>query len=315
MGTGEPEPTGRALFYRTQLLPTSAHNDRGEDVTVLLTTADQQAAPVGATDARFIGLLQNEHVLTLRFPQPLNRVEGRSLLLIDGWVEYPYSQTVFAAWQAGRNYTAPTLEIRRSDGSWQTLLQEFGYPAGMPRQLAVPLPALPEGTRELRLRTNMEIYWDRIAIAYAELPPGMQRLNLPLQVARVESLGFPLRSTRAQRVPDYDYDRRKPYWDTRHAAGYYTRFGGATELVADIDDAVAIIGPGESVHLEFKAPDQPPPEGWTRRLMLETNGWAKDMDMYTRDSTTVEPLPVTGANAAKRDALHTRYNTRHRSGY
>jgi hypothetical protein len=315
MGIGKPDPTGRALFYQMLLLPESAYNDRGQDVLAQVKLADRQAAPVGLTDTRFIGLLQKEHILTMRFPQPLDQATGIPMLLIDGWVEYPYSQTVFAAWQAGRSYTAPTLEIRGADGDWHALLQEFGYPAGMPRQLAVPLRDLPAGTRELRLRTNMEIYWDRIAIAYAEAPPDMLRTDLSLQSARVEPMGFPQRSTRAQRIPDYDFAQRKPYWDTRHAAGYYTRFGGATELVAGIDDAVAIIGPGEAVHLEFTAPDRPGPDGWSRRLVLETNGWAKDMDMYTRDGTTVAPLPSTGAMSAIRQALHSRYNTRYRSGY
>jgi len=315
MGTGEPEPSGRALFYKTMLLPAAASNDRGEDVTALVNAVDLKAAPVGNKDARFIGLLQQEHVLTLEFSQPLDGYAGDPLLLIDGWVEYPYSQTSFAAWQAMRSYVTPTLEARLADGSWQPLLREFGYPAGMPRQLAVPLPALPAGTRALRLRTNMEIYWDRIALAFAQQPPSMQRIELPLQAARVAPMGFPLRSTGPQRQPGYDYQRRKPYWDTRHAAGNYTAFGPATELVAETDDAVAIIGPGEEVHLEFAAPDAAPPPGWTRRILLETNGWAKDMDLYTRDGTTVAPLPAVSNSTAVRDSLHAKYNTRYQSGY
>jgi hypothetical protein len=297
------------------LLPATARNDRGENVTALVSTADLQAAPVGTRDRRFIGMLQKEHVLTLEFSQPLDQQAGDPLLLIDGWVEYPYSQTSFAAWQAGRSYAAPTLEARLADGSWQPLLREFGYPAGMPRQLAVPLPTLPAGTRALRLRTNMEIYWDRVALAWAQTPPAMQRLELPVQVARVAPMGFPLRSTGAQRQPGYDYQRRKPYWDTRHAAGNYTAFGPATELVAATDDAVAIIGPGEELHLEFAVPDAAPPAGWTRRILLETNGWAKDMDLYTRDGTTVAPLPAVSNNTAARDGLHAKYNTRYQSGY
>jgi len=59
------------------------------------------------------------------------------------------------------------------------------------------------------------------------------------------------------------------------------------ELVAEKDDAVAIFGPGEEVHLEFAAPPEGAPEGWTRRLVLETRGWCKDMDLYTKDGETV----------------------------
>ena len=61
--------------------------------------------------------------------------------MIDGWVEYPYAQTVFAAWQAGAPYPAPTLEARDGDGRWHVVAREFGYPAGMPRRMTLPLAA------------------------------------------------------------------------------------------------------------------------------------------------------------------------------
>jgi len=97
-------------------------------------------------------------------------------------------------------------------------------------------------------------------------------------------------------------------------AGYYTRLGRVEELVTTWDDAVAIIGPGEEVHLEFKASALVAP-GWRRFFVLETNGWAKDMDLFTRDGETVGPLPSTGKLVVKRDQLHARYNTRYQSGF
>ena len=80
------------------------------------------------------------------------------------------------------------------------------------------------------------------------------------------------------------------------------------------DDAMAIFGPGEEVHLEFEAapPVQP---GWQRRFVLESRGWAKDMDFYTRDGETVGPLPTTGKPAGTARELHARYNTRYQAGY
>ncbi|MCZ6850074.1 MAG: FG-GAP-like repeat-containing protein, partial [Planctomycetota bacterium] len=53
-----PEPTGRPVFYRDEVLPVQAVNDRGEDVTANIVTADRRAAPVGALDRRFICRLQ-----------------------------------------------------------------------------------------------------------------------------------------------------------------------------------------------------------------------------------------------------------------
>ena len=236
------------------------------------------------------------------------------LLMIDGWVEYPYSQTMFAAWQAQAVWQAPTLEARGADGQWQVVLPEFGYPAGMPRRMSVPLTGLPPGTRALRLRTNQEVYWDRIAVVKAENPPQVRQHALPLLTAEVAESGFARRTTGPQRQPHYDYERRSPLWDTRHMAGWYTALGPAEKLLAAVDDATAIIGPGEEVHLEFDATLPPLPAGWSRRFVLESNGWAKDMDLYTADGSTLEPLPSSGRPPGPRTALHARYNTRYRAG-
>ena len=105
------------------------------------------------------------------------------MLVADGWVEYPYAQTIFAAWQAGAPYLAPSLDARDGNGRWSRVLEEFGYPAGMPRQMSVPLPRLPRGTTALRLQTTQEVYWDRLAIAYVEPAPDVRRRGLPLEAA------------------------------------------------------------------------------------------------------------------------------------
>jgi hypothetical protein len=85
-------------------------------------------------------------------------------------------------------------------------------------------------------------------------------------------------------------------------------------LVIEQDEAVAIIGPGEELHAEFVAPG-PAPEGWSRRLVLEARGWAKDMDLFTRDGETLEPLPTAGKPGPDRDILHARFNTRYQAGH
>jgi hypothetical protein len=180
--------------------------------------------------------------------------------------------------------------------------------------MSVPLDGLPDGVTQLRLRTNQEIYWDRIAVAYAEPLQDLKRQSLALHSARIKASGFALRTTSGQGLPNYDYGRRVPLWDTRHLAGFYTEFGPADRLVAEADDALAIFGPGEEIHLEFDAAAEPLPDGWTRTFVLETDGWVKDMDLFTRDGNTLEPLPLKRSSTERRDRLHTRFNTRYRSG-
>ncbi len=317
MSVNGPEPTGQPRFYRDELSPAHAVNDRAQDVTELVRTADLRAAPPGPPDSRFIGR-NAEHWIELTFSQPLDGHAGRPMLLADGWIEYPYSQTMFAAWQAGADYRAPTIEARGTDGRWQTILPEFGYPAGMPRQISVPLDHLPAGCTQLRIRTNEEIYWDRLAVAWSEPCPAARRRPLALRAADLHFAGFPQRTIGRQRQTTFDYDRRQPIDDVRYLTGFYTRYGSVLELLAATDDAVATIGPGEEIELEFAALPGQLAAGWARRYVLEVHGWCKDTDLFTKDGETVEPLPTRPAASPdglrRRDELHRRYNTRLEAG-
>jgi Tfp pilus assembly protein PilF len=285
--------------------------EEGEDVTRAVTSADGVAGPAGRVDPRFIGRT-DDHTLTLRFDRALDAGDGDPMLVADGWIEYPYAQTLFAAWQARAEYLAPTIEARGAGGQWHLLRREFGYPAGMPRRMSVPLGRLPRGTKEIRLRTTQEIYWDRLAIAYAAPSPLVERHVLALTSARLAYGGFARREMHAGRRPSYDYDRRAPLWDTRYSRGRYTAEGPVTDLLSTEDGAVAIFGPGEELHLMFAASLAAPKAGWTRRFVLEARGWCKDMDLYTKDGDTVEPVPGTRAAAAA--DLQRRYTTRYESG-
>src|SRR6185295_16795737 len=137
-----------------------------------------------------------------------------------------------------------TVEARRANGQWKVLRREFGYPAGMPRRMSLPLGRLPRDTRALRLRTTQEIYWDRLAVAFAAPAPLASSTVLPLTSASLAQTGFARRDLHAQRRPTYDYDRRAPLWDARHQRGMYTSVGVITDLIAAADGAVAIVGPG-----------------------------------------------------------------------
>ena len=318
MQTGEPAVTGEPLFYRRAIAPASVRDAAGRDHTAALAAADHVAADPGSLDMRFLGRLADPLVLTVEFGQVVNPPGSRPVLAADGWVEYPYSQTVFAAWQAGARYEPPSLEARDRSGEWHTVHAGFGYPAGMPRRMALPLDALPPDTVALRLTSNLEIYWDRIEVVHAEPAPSELRHRVVHpERTRLAKTGFPARLERPQRRPDYDYGVRKAFWDTRYLPGFYTALGPVDPLLADADDAFVIMGPGEEVQAEFPAP-QDPPAGWRRQLVLEVHGYAKDMDLYTEHGDAVGPLPRRHARdpeaVARRDALDARYQTRYQAG-
>jgi hypothetical protein len=314
MGTAAPDPTGLPRFYREEIHPERAIDARGRDVTARVREADGSAASPGPLDERFIGLLAGEQLIELVFPRDLDSAPGEPLLVIDGWIEYPYAQTVFAAWQAGLHYQPLSVDARAPGEPWQVVLDRFGYPAGMPRNMSVPLSGLPAGARELRIRTNQEIYLDRLFVALAREDHRIRRHALPLVDARVAKVGFSARQLHPQRRPHYSYATRVPFWDTRHPRGWYTSTGPVLELVQHPDDALAIVGPGEEVHLEFEQGLAELAPGWTRRIVLNAQGFAKDMDLYTRDGGRVGPLPSAGHPPEVRDALHARYNLRYEAG-
>lgn len=307
-----PEPTGDPIFFRNSVQPKNSFNAKGESLNTALGKTDFIAAPIGKKDSRFLGRLAQDLTITLEFDQPINPAGKNPVLVADGWVEYPYSQTMFAAWQAEASYDAPTLEAKDQQGKWHTVYETFGYPAGMPRRMALPLNDLPANTIALRLSSNLEIYWDHIAVVFQEDCPESRRVELPLKAASLSESGFAKRTNGPQMRPQYDYQQSVPLWDTRHMTGYYTQTGPILPLVTHTDDALAIIGPGEEIHLEFEALDSTSQPNF--RLVLESVGWCKDMDLYTKDGDSLGPLPTDGHPPRKRQELHQQFNTRFRAG-
>ncbi|MBX3354893.1 MAG: VCBS repeat-containing protein [Phycisphaeraceae bacterium] len=368
-----PEPSGEALFYRHSMTPSAAEgievsvDGRRWSAAEALRDIDRVAAEFGHAHARFLGRLEDIGSLTLHFPQAIDAHAGTPVLLIEGWVEYPYSQTSFAMWQEEATPKAVSIDaLDPVSGAWVTLIEEVGFPAGMTRECLLPLSGkgiapLPVGCVALRLRTSVELFIDHLRVAWIEPCPQAERIDLPLRSAEVAECGYPRKLDLPQKRPLYDYDDRRPLWDCRTQPGLYTAFGDCTPLLEGADGALAMFGPGEEIRLRFDAAplaslsalstgssrshDSPQPSGrssaangaasagasefddlviaheehgaedaLTLVFILELDGWCKDMDRYTRDGATLEPLPepegLDEAARVRRDALHQRWNTR-----
>jgi hypothetical protein len=316
---GGPAPSGEPLFFRPADSPRvrSIHDQSGRDQSARLAAADFDALDPGPRDPRFLGRLQAEQVLVIDLVEPLT--PGADYALVgDGWVEYPYSQTLFAAWQADADYRSYSLDLGDEQGGWHEAYAQFGYPAGMPREFALPLPGLEAPVAALRLRGNLEVYLDHLRVVRIEDPPtDLRHQVVPVSWAGLERIGYPRRDVLEAKRPDYDFDVRSPFWDTRYPEGLYTNFGPVEALLETVDDGFAIVGPGDALDLAFRAPP-PPPQGFSRVLVLEVRGYAKDMDLYTRDGGTLGPLPQTpglsDAQRAKGEALNRQFNQRFQGG-
>ncbi len=152
---------------------------------------------------------------------------------------------------------------------------------------------IPEGTRRIRITTNLKVYWDQILIDSTSAEPRVEVREVPLDTAALEWHGYP-RAESGSLASDvrYDYDDVSPTGPYVRHAGYYTEFGDVTELTGGADDRFVIFGSGEQVALEFDPSELPPVQnGWTRDYFFFADGFAKDMDFYEAHSATVGPLP------------------------
>ena len=147
----------------------------------------------------------------------------------------------------------------------------------------------------MRLRTNLEIYWDSLGFAVGVSDAPLKSLRLDPARADLGYRGFSVTRSEKRDEPEIPiYDRianTVPRW--RDLVGYYTKFGDVRELLAGVDDRYVIMNAGDELRLAFSALP-PPPKGWARDFVLIGDGWVKDGDYNTSFSKTVLPLPAHG---------------------
>lgn len=287
-----PPPTQQLLFLTELRPPLKARTSHG-DVTELVRDRDRRMTN-GFRTRSWMGYAE-EHTLELDFGPPPANKPGERILALHGWTDYPFPESIFAAQQAGVELLPPQLEVFK-DGKWQGR-GELGFPAGLPRTMTRDVSALvTEGAGRLRLRTNMQVYWDQVLlgrrIAEAEALAGSRRTSLPVGRATLRQRGF------AQEVsPDgsgaisYDDDRSDAVAISKWK-GRLTRLGEVAELLQRRDDCFVLCGPGDEIEIGFDGRNLPAlPQGWTRSLVLRTAGYTKDASPFTLTGGVVGPLP------------------------
>ena len=270
---------------------TRVWDDAGADVSELVAKRDNRY--VASFDEGTHQGVARPHYLELELDEAVEDWDAVSLLAY-GWV-YPTDSSINVALGQGKHPIprGVAMEALDAKGSWVVVHPDLGFPAGKLKTMVVDVPRLPDGRRprRLRLRTNLEIYWDWIAQA-PRLEPDLQReTRLAPAVADLRYRGYSrteLLGPRGLELPDYEIANHRPRW--RDLVGFHTRFGDVRELLAGVDDRYVIMNAGDEMRLRFPAP--PPPEaGWRRDFVLIGDGWVKDGDFNTTHAKTVGPLP------------------------
>jgi Flp pilus assembly protein TadD len=290
-GMTDPPKPFRLFAVSAERAPVRATDDRGHDVTALVARRDR-LYPDDFDVAPFRGYAAS-HALTLDLGSPREDFRA-AMLLLTGWTDYAFSSDNVAAHQAGLALRPPALQIRAAGGAWRDAIADIGIPVGRPQTIAVDLSGrLRQGEHEVRIVTNMRIYWDQILVARAVADAPLQIVRLDPRAATLGRRGFSAEVRPDGREPIvYDYAHVSATETWKLMPGDYTREGDVTELIRAADDMFAIAAPGDEVAVSFDAEAAGRlPDGWRRTFLLKADGFSKEMDINSASPDTLAPLP------------------------
>jgi Flp pilus assembly protein TadD len=286
---GPPFPAFKIYLTRDASLPISAVDHEGNDVLPAIQQLDRRYPTFPLLPYQGISTL---HSLILDLGD-LSRART-ILLLMDGWIEYWNSESVRQALEDGITLQGPVLQVLNQQGEWVTVIEDLGFPAGLPKTMTVDLTGkfLSDDYR-VKITTNMEIYWDRIRVSTYASPDPLHVTTLKPSHADLRWRGYPkLFLPDGKNPPIFLYDQltNVPPWGDQ--AGYYTRYGEVTSLLEEIDDQYVIMRHGEEISIDFSAREvRPLPPGWVRDFLVYVDGYVKDRWPNTAYGATVAPLP------------------------
>jgi tetratricopeptide (TPR) repeat protein len=291
-GLTEPPQPFKIYSTRDAHPPLAAVDEHGHDVLSRIARLDREY-PDDFKLQPIRGYADN-HELTLKLDAGS---PARVKLLLTGWTDYAWSSDNLAASQSGKSLTLPAVQVKDKQGLWHTVIENVGIPVGRPQTVVADLTGkfLSEN-RDVRIVTNMRIYWDQILVDTSSGNFPMQLTRLDPSVANLRWRGFSLEHSPDGRQPlTYDYKQVSFTSPWKVMTGRYTREGDVRELVLAADDMFVISRPGDELSLSFAADKLPPlPKGWTRTFLLYADGFSKEMDINSASPDQVGPLPFHG---------------------
>ncbi len=289
-----PYPPFHIYTVAQKHTPESATDDQGNDLLALIREQDGLYVS-NLTPTRYQGITEmHDLILDLGDLSQAHQIT----LFLRGWV-FPTDGSInFAISQSPHiKIVPPYLQVMSEKGRWQTIIENLSFPNGKNKMVVADLTEkfLTDDYR-VRIRTNMQIYWDYVFFSTDEVRTALRQTALQPMSAHIHYRGFSRMYRKSQYGPhwfDYYDVAKQQRW--RDLEGYYTRYGDVTTLLQESDDKYVIINAGDEVTVEFDAtrvPDLQP--GWSRDYILYSDGWIKDGDLNTAFSQTVSPLPFHG---------------------
>ena len=284
--TGEPHAIAHAV------------DDRGKDVTDVLRLLDGRYLDTFGR-GQYQGVTR-DHFVEIDLGNDVPK-DGPLYLIARGWV-HPSDSSINVALGQGRHERPQplSLEVPDGHGGWVVARSNLGFPAGRNKICLINLTGVfrPGVPRKLRLRTNLEVYWDQIQWALGLPGTPLHIIHTDPSTADLHYRGYSTihqANASSPEIPDY-YHLASTTQIWPDLEGYYTRYGDVRELLQKIDDRYVIMNAGDELSLRFPAPPAPA-AGWVRDYVIAGDGWIKDGDYNSTNSATVQPLPYHAKSA------------------
>ncbi len=290
-----PFPGLKILTVKEKHIPVSAKDSEGNDVLSFISKKDDIYIS-GFRSGKYQGITEMKDLVI----DPGNiDVSGRFFLFMNGWI-FPTDASINVAISQSDEIkvTPPLIQVLNKNGEWETVKSSSGFPMGKDKTVITDLSGkFLSKDHRIRIRTNMEIYWDQIFFA-EDLPDApVVRSILDPSAADLHYRGFSELFRKGSRYGphwfDYSVVEKGPKW--RDLTGNYTRFGDVLPLLSESDNKYIITNAGDETTVEFNAKSLPPlAKGWKRDFLIRSVGWVKDGDLNTASGNTVLPLPFHG---------------------
>ncbi|HXD74020.1 MAG TPA: CRTAC1 family protein, partial [Vicinamibacterales bacterium] len=140
-----------------------AWDDSGRDVTDVVSKQDGRYLSTFAR-GEYQGIAK-DHFVEVDLGGVERPFQGRGRWLVaNGWI-YPTDSSINVA--IGQQHIQPhgiALEAQDERGQWTVVAPDLGFPAGKNKTILIDLSRIGRA-RRIRLRTNLEIYWDSLGLA------------------------------------------------------------------------------------------------------------------------------------------------------
>jgi len=221
-----PFPPFRLIGVQRKLYPLRATDQTGRDVLPRLLKRDLRYVD---NFKHNYGGVAELHYVDLDFGQAAP--DNHALLVLDGWIDWADGSTFIAALQESKDgLTFPYIQVKDANGHWKTVVEDMGVPSGKQKSLVIDLTGkFLSSSREIRIVTNMCLYWDEIYLSEKTAAPSARLTRIDPESAdlryrgfeqsgaRLKPLGLPC--THCRRRMFRSGGRRRHAWTVRQFTG------------------------------------------------------------------------------------------------